>query len=325
MKSQTPKGLAAAEAARATPLDLGRLRLFCLVAELGSLTKAAAASQTDVSAISRQIGALEREWGGRLFHRTGRGLELSELGHRILPGAAALLWQAQQLAQEARSSAGVLAGEVRLAVQASLARRLIVPLALDLRRRHPGIRLQVFEGSSGQLTEWWHTGYVDIAAMFRYGASEHLDEQPLAVVSAYLVGPPEAALARRSTVPFKMLAGLPLILGSAPNALTSVLQGIARKQAITLEVVLEANSQHVQLDAVAQGCGYAVTVGDAASESARRGTLSSARIVSPGIDCAITLAISSQKPVTAAARETARTIRRLVESFENTASPARQA
>lgn len=317
MKSEYQKFMDAGDIARTAPLDLARLRLFCLVAELGSLTKAAAASQLVISAISRQIGALEREWDGRLFHRTGRGLELTDLGQRMLPGAVMLLKQAHLLTQDACANAGVLSGDVRIAVQASLGRRLIAPLALDLRRRHPGIRLQVFEGSSGQLNEWWHTGYVDIAAMFRYGASENVDEQPLAIVSAYLVGPAGDPLARRGTLPFKSLAGLPLILGSAPNGLTSVIENVARKQAIALDVVLEANSVHLQLDAVAKGCGYAVTVGDAANESARKGALTSARIVRPGIDGTVTLGISSRRPSPPAVRETARTLRLLIESLES--------
>ena len=53
--------------------DLRALRAFASVAEHGSLTRAATALEVAQSALSRRITALEKELGGRLFHRTGRG------------------------------------------------------------------------------------------------------------------------------------------------------------------------------------------------------------------------------------------------------------
>ena len=44
------------------------------------------------SLLSRQLNALERECGARLFNRTGRGVELSDVGQRIFPQVKALVW-----------------------------------------------------------------------------------------------------------------------------------------------------------------------------------------------------------------------------------------
>ncbi len=54
-------------------MDHAALKLFIDVAELGSLTKTAQLYRTTQPHISRQISGLERECGGRLFQRTGRG------------------------------------------------------------------------------------------------------------------------------------------------------------------------------------------------------------------------------------------------------------
>ena len=58
--------------------DLFRLKRFLVVAEMGSLTKAAVVLDTTQSALSLQMAALERECGQRLFDRTGRGVALTE-------------------------------------------------------------------------------------------------------------------------------------------------------------------------------------------------------------------------------------------------------
>ncbi|GAA4322528.1 LysR family transcriptional regulator [Pigmentiphaga soli] len=301
--------------ARGAPPDLNKLRLFAQVAELGSLTKAAAATELEPSAISRQIAALEREWDGLLFHRTGRGLELTELGARMLPGVRALLLQAEQLHEAARCNAGVIRGDVRLGVQASLSRAVVAPLARDLRTRHAGIRLKVFEGSSGQLDEWLQGGYVDLAVAFRYGTREDCGEEELAVVASYLVGPAGDPVTREPTVPFAALDGLPLVLASAPNGLLTIIEQTARKERVALDIVLEANSVHVQLDAVAQGCGYTVAAGYPAADGIRGGLLSASRIVGPSIDRTIALGMTSQRPATMAVREAARSARRLIEDL----------
>lgn len=292
--------------------DLCKLSLFCAVAELGSLTKAAAALNSDASAISRQIGALERRWGSRLFHRTGRGLELTEYGARLLPEAQGVLLQAHQLDQRARDSRVLVTGDVRLAVQASLARRVIPGLLSDLRERHPGIRLAVYEGSSGQLQEWHRSGYVDIAATYRYDTRDAGPVPLSGATDAFLVGRAGDHVLESGPVPFKVLGQLPMILGTAPNALLSVVQQTARRQSVPLDVVLEANTVHLQLDAVSQGFGYAVTAGDLVPDLRER-SLASARIVDPAIECRISLAVTSERPASRAVREVARTLRVIAE------------
>ena len=57
--------------------DLHKWRAFIAIGELGSLTRAALYLDSNQSLLSRQLNALERECGARLFNRTGRGVELS--------------------------------------------------------------------------------------------------------------------------------------------------------------------------------------------------------------------------------------------------------
>ena len=61
-------------------MDYAAWKLFIDAAERGSLSKVALAYGTSQPHISRQIGELEHECGGRLFQRTGRGVVLTELG-----------------------------------------------------------------------------------------------------------------------------------------------------------------------------------------------------------------------------------------------------
>src|SRR5207342_1941077 len=77
--------------------DLHKWRAFVAIGELGSLTRASLFLDSNQSLLSRQLNALERECGARLFNRTGRGVELSEVGERLFPRVKALLSDAEQL------------------------------------------------------------------------------------------------------------------------------------------------------------------------------------------------------------------------------------
>ena len=71
---------------------LGALRMFVRAVEVGSFSKAAIATNTKPSTVSRAIASLEEDLGVSLFHRTTRRAHLTEAGRgRIaLPGGIGL-------------------------------------------------------------------------------------------------------------------------------------------------------------------------------------------------------------------------------------------
>lgn len=86
--------------------DMRVLEYFVRIAEHVTLAKASIGLDTSPSILSRQISALERSLGYRVFNRTGRGVTLTERGKRLLPRAMELLRSARELAEEANSRRG---------------------------------------------------------------------------------------------------------------------------------------------------------------------------------------------------------------------------
>jgi DNA-binding transcriptional LysR family regulator len=73
------------------PLTLERLRIFVAVAERQHVTRAAEALNLSQSAASAAVAALEGRHGAKLFHRVGRGIELTEAGNCFLEYARTVL------------------------------------------------------------------------------------------------------------------------------------------------------------------------------------------------------------------------------------------
>ncbi|MDE2372402.1 MAG: LysR family transcriptional regulator [Burkholderiales bacterium] len=296
-------------------MDLERLRLFAQVAELGSLSKAASVTGVPQSAISRKITALEQECSGRLFHRTGRGVALTELGARVFPRVKALLDDAATLSNELKASAGVPAGHVRIGVMPSLAHPTIEILLRQVRAAYPAVQLSVVEGSGGQLDEWLANGRVDFAILFRYSVSAPAGEEELALVETYLAGKPGNPLTRGATVDFARLDGVPLILPGAPNGLRAALGRVAQQERIALSVVMEADSLPIQKNIAATGDAFAVLGSHAVRAEVEAGLLEASCIVNPRIQRIIVLSTTSAHPTTLASREVTAMTRRIFQDL----------
>jgi DNA-binding transcriptional LysR family regulator len=292
-----------------------QLRLFVQVAEHGTLTKAAIAANSLQSVISRQLGALEKECGGRLFYRTGRGVTLTELGAAFLPRVREFLTQLDQLAEDMRSFAEVPAGDVRFGILPALSDPMVSMLYRQAREQHPLVRLHLFEGSNGQLEEWVATGRVDMALLYRYGTVDTASDRVLGTVHACLVGAAGDAVTAQRTLPFRQLQGLPLVLPSVPNALRTTLDQIARREGIELTIVMEADSLPIQKNIAAGREGYAILGRQAVTREIAEGRLQAARIVSPTIERTATLVMTTQRTYTLAMRAVARLIEPLAQEL----------
>lgn len=296
-------------------VNVEQWQLFVQVAETASLTKVAARRNTAQPVVSRQIAALERKCRGRLFDRTGRGVTLTEAGKRILPRVKAWLGEAELLADDVRATIGVPVGVVRVGVLPSTGHLLPSLVFQRARDQFPGIQLRILNATSAELSEWLKTGNIDIAILFRIGKESGADDHPIAVVDTFLVGSAKDTVTKSATIDFARIDKLPLILPGEPNALRRVLHQIAQKKHISLSVVMECNSLAIQKDVVADGGGYTILGSNAMVHELQIGRLQASKIVSPGIQRTITLAISRRRPPTLACAEVAKLIRVCVDQI----------
>jgi LysR family nitrogen assimilation transcriptional regulator len=283
-------------------MNLKQLETFTLVANVGSLSKAAKALDIAQSLVSRHLAQLESEWGDRLFERTGRGVVLTDFGRRLQPEVGLLLNQADRLRMAARETAGVLSGTVHVGVLPSMSRQLLPMLIDDLSATAPAIRLHVTEGFSGSLDEQLGSGRLDMIVVNRYGAAAPRGEDALGVVDTFLVGRPDHPALQNRTFQFRKLAGLPLVLPSTPNGLRSTLDHIAREQHISLNVIMEVDTNTAMKDVAASGHALTVLPMLAVRDECREGRLAAVRISKPFVKRTIALSFTKQRPLSKAAR-----------------------
>ena len=122
---------------------LGALRMFVRAVEAGSFSKAAIATNTKTSTVSRAIASLEEDLGVSLFHRTTRRAHLTEPGATFYEHARGVLRSLDEARDAASAMEGRPQGLIRLHVPGAFARLHIMPFVPDFLAAYPDIRLDV--------------------------------------------------------------------------------------------------------------------------------------------------------------------------------------
>lgn len=161
-------------------------RSFLTVAETGSLSAAARALNLSQPTLGRHIADLEATLRITLFTRAARGLNLTDAGAAMLPAARLMRDAAAAIALQAAGRDPALHGTVRLTASRVVSHHLLPPMLADLRRREPGIEIELVPSDS---TENLVFREADIALrMYRPTQNDvvtrHLCDLPVAIYAA---------------------------------------------------------------------------------------------------------------------------------------------
>jgi DNA-binding transcriptional LysR family regulator len=143
-------------------LDLRRLRLLRELNERGTIAAVADALQFTPSAVSQQLGILEREAGVPLLERAGRGVRLTDAALVLVGHADALLQRAALAEADLAAAAGTVTGRARIAGFQSVLVHLAMPAIEALGRDAPRLRCEVIEAEPEQALPALALGDVDL-------------------------------------------------------------------------------------------------------------------------------------------------------------------
>lgn len=283
-------------------MDLRQIEYFVRVAEVGSFSGAARLVGVAQPALSRQIRQLEVELRQTLFIRDGRGAKPTEAGELLLEHGRAILHQLARAREELAGARGRLAGHVAIGLPPSVARVVAVPLTRAFREHLPEATLSIGEGLSSALLDGLRQGRHELVVLYDALPAPDLETESLLDEELWLVEPRKGSR-HRAACPLPVLATLPLVIPSRPNAVRlrveRALAGLGAKPTIALEI----DGVGAILDLVADGFGHAVLPRYAVAGLAQPRRLALRRF-SPPLSHRIVLATSALRPLTRTQRET---------------------
>ena len=298
-------------------MELDQLKTFLTVAEVGTFSRAAILLATTQPVLSRKIKLLEEELGNELFHRTGRGVVLSEGGKLLEQYARGILDTAANAKAAIQALGASPIGHVTIGMPSSIATVLAVQLAQDFRRAFPNVSLKVMEGYSGHVLEWLTAGRLDVAVLYDTGSlkGNTRDTDPILRDELFLIGSPKDH-ARIGNAPVRVsrLSQIPLVLPSRPHGIRVLVDEAMLKTGGKPNVQLEIDAMHSMLALAESGLGYTILSYSSVKELVAAGRLRIWRIVEPTITRSLVITTKTQRPSTRPVRALTRMFKELIDS-----------
>jgi DNA-binding transcriptional LysR family regulator len=268
-------------------MTLEQLRVFVAVAERQHVTRAAEALNLAQSAASAAIAALEARHGAMLFHRVGRGIELTQAGALFLAEARAVLARAEA-AELVLSELGALKRGT-LSVQASqtIASYWLPRHLVAFRRAYRGIDIRLTIGNTAQVAASVHAGTVEIG--FVEGAIEDpaLTLRRVARDQLVVVVGPDHAWADGNPIEPSRLVDAEWVLREPGSGTRSVFEATLEGFGITpasLRVAMELPSNEAVRAAVEAGLGATALSASVTASSLEAGLLRQVKLPLPERD-----------------------------------------
>ncbi len=183
------------------------LGAFLSLVDTGQFKVAAERCNVSQSAFSQMISRLEEQLGTRLFDRDTRKVSLTPEGRMLVPIARGVEADIESMFAQLRDHAEQRTGKVAIAALPSLSADWLPIILADFRRRHPGIKLQLYDTVAEPVLELVRKGTVDFAISAVASGTEEFDAEFLFNEPYYFICRTDHPLAERKNLRLKDLRG----------------------------------------------------------------------------------------------------------------------
>lgn len=297
-------------------MELRQLRYFTAIAKHGTFSKAAEQVFVAQSALSHQLAQLEEELGARLFHRSRRGVELTEAGRVFLAHATAILRQVDDAKASVRNVDGDPSGKVVFGVPHSASNALALPLLQAVRQQLPKVELELTEELTGNLVSQLRSGQINLAVLFDDGTLNEFQTTPLLDEHLSLIGAASLAGCPKKAVSLKQALALPLILPAHPHGVRPIIEEAARGHGLPPpNVVADISSVSILRTMLLAGLGYTLLPVMPLQQDIVAGTLCAVPVERPVLTRRLMLCASKHIPLSGATVAVAQLVIRLAEDL----------
>ncbi|WP_323008181.1 LysR substrate-binding domain-containing protein [Pseudorhodobacter sp.] len=229
-----------------------QLRAFHYVAICGGFSRAAKELFLTQPAISDQVRKLEEDYDILLFNRHKKQVEITPAGEKLLEITRRLFDsedQAQELLTESRATR---TGTLHIMADSALH---VLKILARFREKYPGVGVTISQGNTATVTESLFSYEADIGILGELPPSRDFETVALnsSPISAFVAcGHP---LAKRSTISFSDLSGLPLVMREAGSKTRKKFEEAAAAKGFAFAPAITAEGREAVREIVASGAG----------------------------------------------------------------------
>ena len=249
------------------------LKMFCAVADCGSLVKAAGRLHLTPSAISHGIKALEVELGCRLFERAGKKMLLNHAGEQLLAQIRPSLAALDAAAEAVKRLAKLGKTRLRLGASASVCQYILPGVIRELKKSNPNLEILLESGNTPEMLELVRANKVDLALGVAPESHSGLEARPIFKDELMLTFAPSHPWAAGRPIGREELRHQPIILTQRSSLTAQLINQFFRSLNIVPSTVMEIASVEAIKELVKLNLGVSVLAPWAAEKELLRGTL----------------------------------------------------
>jgi LysR family nitrogen assimilation transcriptional regulator len=283
-------------------IPLRQIRAVIAVCEEGSFTRAAERENATQSGISQHVAAVERTLGVKLFERTAGGVTATPAGLRYYKRCVEAVGTLDQAAEEARSLAEQVTGELRIGLMPTFTRAVLAPVLDDFVPRCPEVRLHIVEGYSGLLTEMVLDDELDFAVVPAFEGALGLKSRLLVRDREMLISGPRRGLPELTPVRLSELEPLKIVVPGPDNIRRRNLDTYFQSHGVEVEALLEMDAMIATLEFVARSDWVTVLPSVISVNDIGRGELIVNPIVSPELHAEFVVVQPTRRTLSTQAR-----------------------
>jgi len=127
-----------------TNVDLELLKRFYIVAQEGTVWRAADRIHVVQSAVTRSINLFEHQMKTRLFERTPKGMQLTPQGERLFVFAKRIFEETDNFEKIFHEKEDEIEGEIKIVTTSYLGTEWLVPALNKFLKKHPKLNFKIF-------------------------------------------------------------------------------------------------------------------------------------------------------------------------------------
>ncbi|MFO8035638.1 MAG: selenium metabolism-associated LysR family transcriptional regulator [Anaerolineales bacterium] len=238
--------------------DFSKLETFLLAAEYLSFSEAARHLHLTQPTVSHHIKSLEDELGVTLFHRTGKGLRLSEAGRLLLPWARKVMHDSIDLQKMMDALHEGIAGDLRIACSTTAGKYILPQLAARFSQLHPNIHVSILQCTAEHVVPRLLEGEANLGVLSYELHQEGLEMQEFFEDAISLIVPSLHPWAQRSSIKPGELIGEPIIIREATSGTRRVMLSELAKHDISIDdlnIFMQLGNAEAIVRTVAAGYG----------------------------------------------------------------------
>lgn len=236
-------------------------RIFYVVANHSSITKACEELRISQPAISKSIKNLEEQLGGQLFVRTKRGVVLTEEGKEFYNYIKQAIEYINNAENKFTDLINLETGCIKIGISTTLTKEFLLPYLEEFHSLYPKIDIQITTDLTSDLMPKLRNGLIDIVILNLNDKNYGNDIDVIKcrkINDCFVVNNKYKDLTLKE-ISLKDLNNYPLILQSKGSNTREFLDNLARNNGIILKpnIELASYSLVVEFAKIGLGIGYA--------------------------------------------------------------------